>query len=335
MGCDHEPLNEFGRWRGIASREKQSGDRLSREKHDHDSQDRGGEQGQCSSGDDGRSVALILVTQIMPRETCDEAGPGDQKQEHDEFPLKGPAYLVDPPASRFPQEPPSMVSNSDAKLLRMPPWSYTWIMVLPAIILFAMFAQPWLKPHDLLVDPVHWIQNRPEFKEDGPPFVLGLISTTGGLIWWTGAVACLFASVLVRSAGRLRSSAYLMSAGAFTGLLGLDDLLLIHDGYLAHFHVPEPLTLGAYGLYLVAHCIVFRREILASENGLLMLGVLGLGGSAGVDVLAPEVRFWGYCEESLKFMGLCAWTAYHCRLAYTLSTAVLMRPAAEAGGSSE
>jgi len=215
--------------------------------------------------------------------------------------------------------------ESAPKLLRMPPWSYTWILALPVMVLVAMFAQPWLKPSHLLADPVHWIQHQPGLEENGPPFFLGLVSTAGGLIWWTGAVACLFAGVLMRSAGRLRSGAFLLTAGAFTGLLGLDDLLLIHDGYLAHFRVPDAVTLGCYGLFFVAQCAIFRREILASENGLLFLGMLLLGGSAGIDVLATETRFWGYTEDSLKFLGLCAWAAYHCRLAYMVSMTVIVK----------
>jgi hypothetical protein len=129
----------------------------------------------------------------------------------------------------------------------------------------------------------------------------------------------------MRSAGRLRSGAFLLTAGAFTGLLGLDDLLLIHDGYLAHFRVPDAVTLGCYGLFFAAQCAIFRREILASENGLLFLGMLLLGGSAGIDVLATETRFWGYTEDSLKFLGLCAWSAYHCRLAYMVSMTVIVK----------
>ena len=205
--------------------------------------------------------------------------------------------------------------------LRLPPWSYTRLLLLPALALVALFLQPWAKPSQVLADPVQWIQHRPEFRgvEDGPPFFLGLLSTTGGLIWWTGAVACLFAGYLLRGlrgAAARRDGAFLLSAGAFTALMGLDDLLLIHDGYLAHFQVPDAVTLGAYGLFFLAHCVVFRREILASESGLLLVGLVLLGGSAGIDVLAPENKFWGSTEDSLKFLGLCAWAAYHVRLSW-------------------
>lgn len=198
----------------------------------------------------------------------------------------------------------------------MPPWSFCRVLLAPVAVLVLLFAQPWLNPWELLVDPVQWVQHHPGATFGGPPFYLGLLSTVGGLVMWTSAVACVFAGTLLRRLGDRRGGAFLLSAGAFSGLLALDDLLLIHDGYLMHFHVSEVVTLGAYGMYFLGHLVVFRREILTREYGLLALALLLLGGSAGIDVLGGDTPIWGYTEDSLKFLGLCTWTAFHCRVAW-------------------
>ncbi|RKY18626.1 MAG: hypothetical protein DRQ55_12835 [Planctomycetota bacterium] len=201
----------------------------------------------------------------------------------------------------------------------MPPWSYCRILLLPIAVLAAVFGQPWLDPWTLLADPVQWIQNELPPDSPGPPFYIGVVSMLGGLIWWTGAVACGFAGLLLRATGERRLGAFLLSAAAFTSLLALDDLLLIHDGYMAHFHVPEAVTMGAYGLWFLAHGVHFRREILATEHGLLALALVLLAASAGIDLLAPGTTAWGYGEESFKFLGLSSWCAYHCRIAWMLT----------------
>jgi hypothetical protein len=118
------------------------------------------------------------------------------------------------------------------------------------------------------------------------PFYLGLISNFGVLCWWTAAVACLVAAS-VSEPGVEQNTA--LMAGALSALLGLDDLMLLHDDVLATLGIGQSKTLIAYALLIASYLWAFRHVHLRMHFGLLAIAVCFLGLSVVIDVAVDSV----------------------------------------------
>ncbi|KAF0190454.1 MAG: hypothetical protein FD165_2687 [Gammaproteobacteria bacterium] len=157
----------------------------------------------------------------------------------------------------------------------------------------------------------------------GLPFFAGALSNIGVLLWTVALAVCLFCGVVLRrTPGHDEASKFLLSAGALTTLLTVDDFFLLHEDLFRHYvPLPEALVFGIYGAAAVAFLVRYRRIILASEYLLLLLALLLLAMSVAVDLFQNVVSteqyqvIGGYVlEDGFKFTGILTWMVYFIRL---------------------
>lgn len=215
-------------------------------------------------------------------------------------------------------------SSSPSALLNFvlpatPLWAYV-IAVAPAATLYALlYAQPWVPMSNLIRDPAAILNGR---------FYDGFVSNVGVLLWCAAAAICLFRGCesWVRR-GEAGVARFLLSAGALTSILLLDDLFMAHEQILPDvFGIPEKAILAAYPLLLCAHLFVNRRPIVQADAPILLLSLGFFGVSTVFDVVVPyhfyetaaglEVNRGVILEEAFKFLGISAWTVFHVRAAW-------------------
>lgn len=164
------------------------------------------------------------------------------------------------------------------------------------------------------------------------PFYAGILSNLGVLLWWTAAVVGFLSYSLLRTFARSRRAHryFFLAVAAFTALLALDDLLMLHEEVFPNLlGVPEIAVFGLYALLFAVLLVTFRTRV-------IRLG-LALPGSAlaffGVSVLIDLglLRFFfelppgldGYLEDSAKLLGIASWCYFLVRLALADLGAVL------------
>jgi hypothetical protein len=152
-------------------------------------------------------------------------------------------------------------------------------------------------------------------------FYVGFFSNMGVLAWWTATVSCLTASAALRGRVPNATWAATTTGGLLSALLGLDDLLMLHEAFAPDYlGLPEQLSLPAYAAAMLWYLWRFRKFHLSMDIGLLAAAVLLLGLSVGAD-LAYSDAYDGIpilLEDGFKFGGICAWAAYHAAAAYRL-----------------
>jgi hypothetical protein len=162
------------------------------------------------------------------------------------------------------------------------------------------------------------------------PWYAGGIATLGCMVWFgSGMVAC-FAAWLCEG----RSRYALLSLGLLTLWLGLDDALMLHE-----YGLPSGLfgynpnednaafqrgVLLVYALVTAGWLLTFRRELARRESTLLLLALLWLALSAGIDALgeadslpsfsrlASDAKFSEVVEDGCKILGISTWCLFSC-----------------------
>lgn len=151
-------------------------------------------------------------------------------------------------------------------------------------------------PHVLLRDPATTF--------DFWPFA-GLVSHLGvGALWAAGAI-CAFAAAHAPG-----SRALLLGFGAFSVLLAVDDLFMLHESFWPRRGVSDTVVQAAYGLIGVALLIRFRHEVRGVEHLALYAAMAFLATSLGLDVVLEHSLRQVIFEDVAKFMGLLLWSAY-------------------------
>lgn len=165
------------------------------------------------------------------------------------------------------------------------------------------------------------ISREPQVTLHGPALV-GVQSNLGVLLMWTATSVSLFAYTVLRrwSFSPVRPT-YFLWAGLISGLLGIDDLLLLHDEVIIDLlGVYERQTYVAYAGICVLFALAYRRTILGSSSLLLfVLAVFLLAGSVAIDQTSrwwadPNLRI--FFEDGTKLIGITAWLAFFVRDAY-------------------
>lgn len=182
-------------------------------------------------------------------------------------------------------------------------------ILLSVLILAPVIIQPWIEPKWLFLDPL----TAAELSESCCRSYYGFISLLGVMLWVAAAAICLFAAVLLLAARRTGEVLiFALSAGLLTGWLALDDAFLLHERVLPGLGIPQNAILAAYVLLAIGYLIANYRVLLASDFWLLLAGGGALAFSMLVDVvfhsLDPNMVL---LEDSMKFVGICAWAAFH------------------------
>ena len=138
------------------------------------------------------------------------------------------------------------------------------------------------------------------------PLGVGLVSNLGYLLWMATGAICLFTALSEVSRPKGRERELLLAGGAFSLLLCLDDMFLLHDRYIS--------ANVLYLLYIVfALAILLRyRDLVVRLGGPVFLGAVILLGSSLVFDKFQEVLPIAYgpgqlFEEGVKFLGIASW----------------------------
>lgn len=154
-------------------------------------------------------------------------------------------------------------------------------------------------------------------------FYVGSVSYIGAILWTATATICLFASVILRSGDSDANSEtikFLFASGLLTAALLFDDLFLFHEIFFPrYFGIPDFVTFSTYAVVTLIYLYVFRRTILQTHFGVLILAGVLLGLAMVVDKLYDDsvdtsVKF--LIEDGLKFVGIATWFVYYVRLAF-------------------
>jgi hypothetical protein len=153
---------------------------------------------------------------------------------------------------------------------------------------------------------------------------IGLFSNIGVFIWWIAAVIAIFTGVLLRWApGRGTISAFLLSWGALTGILALDDFFMIHEWVIpTYLPLSDDFMFGVYFVVALFLIVLFRDEILRSPYPLFLFALACFSASILIDVVGPfRPVDWGLparlvwnleyvVEDGFKLIGIIAWAHY-------------------------
>lgn len=173
----------------------------------------------------------------------------------------------------------------------------------------------------------------------GLPFYTGVVSSLGIALWTAAGTAALLAVWVARTAEpALRR--LLAVLGGLSLWLGVDDLLMVHEGRLRELvGVHERPVFLAYGL-LVAGLLLAQRRVVLTRTAWPVLGVALalLAASVVYDSLfegqlltLPVSRSTAvFIEESAKQLGIAVWLAYVLGLSRQVLRATAADP--EAGG---
>ncbi|WP_238750462.1 hypothetical protein [Neolewinella maritima] len=147
------------------------------------------------------------------------------------------------------------------------------------------------------------------------PWYTGYLSQLTAMCWAGTSSIALFAGTVSKRLGRVSpSSDLLIYLGAFALLMGLDDVLMLHEGLAKTVGIPEEVFYLTYA-GLSAGCWWLYRGVLEHTPYLLLLVTLAcfalsvLDDVVGVPLVDPFLF-----EDGFKFMGVISWLAYHYRL---------------------
>jgi hypothetical protein len=153
---------------------------------------------------------------------------------------------------------------------------------------------------------------------------LGLFSNIGIFIWWMTGVISVFTGLLLRLApGQGTRSAFLLSWGALTGFLALDDFFMIHEWVVpTYLPLSDDFMFGVYFVVTLFLLVIFRDEIMASPFPIFFFALTCFALSIIIDLIGPfRPVDWGLparlvwnleyvVEDGLKLVGIVAWLHY-------------------------
>ena len=141
----------------------------------------------------------------------------------------------------------------------------------------------------------------------------GVMSSLGAVGWVLAAGVALFAALCLWTRSE-SATQYLPLAfgGALSLALCLDDMLLLHESILPGWGLQQEIVLAAYGLAGLVYAFVQRRILLLRDGTFLLLAYLLFSGSLAIDILLHSTQsLIVAAEDSLKFVGIYAWLAFH------------------------
>lgn len=212
-------------------------------------------------------------------------------------------------ADGIPAHPKDKIEQVGFKPTAMDVWVYSLTFGPGVLLLAAVWLQTRVPVPVLMKDPLAVAHEAKTCCH----FYYGLVSNLGIMIWSAGAAVSLFAALLLFFADRPRAELqFFAAAAAFTSLLALDDLFMIHEDVLPQLGVPEAVTYGLYAAAAGGYFLLSWRAILALRPALMALALALLGMSVAIDVFFhSENMVRVFVEDGAKFLGISAWTSFH------------------------
>jgi hypothetical protein len=189
-----------------------------------------------------------------------------------------------------------------------------------AVIARACFDIPW---REVMADPA---------AVTGRPFYLGFVSNVGALLWAAGASIFLFSYHVHRTSGHdAEWGRFLLCSGLFVGLLGVDDMFMLHDYAIPRYTpISQTLVVASYAGLAALYTIRFAPLIAQTAYPVFVAAMAMLAFSAGLDQIQDRFSIAmfgkGFWEDAAKLLGIATWLSY----AVQTSAAVLRRERAPA-----
>jgi len=164
--------------------------------------------------------------------------------------------------------------------------------------------------------------------------LVGILSYLGILLWWAAAAIWLFTAGIMRAAGRTEAFRFAVASGALTAYLALDDLFEFHEQLAPKYlGLSETVIYALLGIALVAYFVVFWKCIRATGFMLMVLAVLFLAASVGIDKAADfahaQMTNKGVFEDGTKWLGIACWLGYCLMWARVNVLELLVKPKSE------
>ncbi|UHQ54915.1 MULTISPECIES: hypothetical protein [Microbulbifer] len=151
------------------------------------------------------------------------------------------------------------------------------------------------------------------------PFYTGILSNLGILLWCATAAICLFSAVLLGPLGGAgEKRLFLLWSGAFTTVLLLDDLFLLHEVVFPYYlNLRERYVILLYGFCMVVFLLRFWRLILQTDFLIFLCACGFFTLSLGVDKLPEDILPLHHIfEDGSKFIGIVSWLFYLGRMSF-------------------
>jgi hypothetical protein len=161
----------------------------------------------------------------------------------------------------------------------------------------------------------------------GWPFYLGFVSNVGALLWAAAASIFLFSFYVHRSrGGDAQWGGFLLCSGLFVGLLGLDDLFMLHDEVFPDYlSIGQSLVVASYAALASLYVARFASVIAQTAYPVFVAAMGMLAASAALDQIQDffptTLTGRDFCEDAAKLLGIGTWLSY----AIHTSAAVLRR----------
>jgi hypothetical protein len=144
-----------------------------------------------------------------------------------------------------------------------------------------------------------------------PTAVAGLPPWTGLLSTLGGVGMCCAGAVAFAAGARRRPRPIGRELGALTVLLGLDDLLQLHESVVPGLTgLPEEAVLAGYPAVALLIAVRHREALRRLVTPVVAVAVLLLGASVALDVLGPALPEQAWTEDTLKLLGFTGWAVW-------------------------
>jgi hypothetical protein len=141
------------------------------------------------------------------------------------------------------------------------------------------------------------------------PLGVALLSSLGYLLWVSAAAVAAFAALGGSVHRRGRERQLLLWGSAFSMVLCLDDMFLLHDRY-----VGATVLYALYAAFALLILLRYRSQVLQLGGGSFLLAVGLLGISVLIDqfqqVIPVPYDTLQLFEEGAKFLGIACWLAF-------------------------
>lgn len=154
-------------------------------------------------------------------------------------------------------------------------WLFALIFLLPAAVAAFAATYAWASPMTLLSDPF-------KISESLNPLhpMMGALSSFGAIMFFCSSAVALFGATLATErSGRH----FLIYAGLFSSLLGIDDFFGLHDRVFPEFSIDETYVELLYVVGQLVYIIAFREVLLRLNYILLAAALLLLAISLALD----------------------------------------------------
>jgi hypothetical protein len=140
----------------------------------------------------------------------------------------------------------------------------------------------------------------------------GVLSTTGGLLWWTAATVSYVSAWIARVRG-VATAGFWLGLAILTTVLALDDLYQGHEVfYRVYLHLPEEVSGAIYAVAAAALAFAYRSYLRTLPWRIALVALVLFSVSEILDFSYPQGDT-GYellLEDGTKFAGIAAWALF-------------------------